>query len=207
MSVRHFAAPPSLAIASLGARRLIAGLALCCLTACTTLSRPLLTERDQVQAFAIDARFALRHTPRGAPPESAGGRLDWQYRDGESRVLIANPLGMGLAELETRPGMARLTTGDKRQYSGTDAETLLYEVTGQALPIQHLPAWLLGRANSDGQLTRDALGRPRHLQEAGWEIDYEYTEENGNALPQRLHLRRPPDLDLRLRIEEWKSAP
>lgn len=193
--------------ASTTACRLLAAVALCGLAACTTLSSPLRVERDQVQAFAINARFALRHTPSGAPPESTGGRLDWQYRDGASLVLIANPLGIGLAELETRPGMARLSTGDKRQYTGTDAEALLYEVTGQALPIRHLPAWLLGRANADGQLTRDRQGRPLRLQEAGWEIDYEYTEENDSALPQRLLLRRPPDLELRLRIEEWKSAP
>ena len=119
---------------------------------------------------------------------------------------VPNPR-IGLARLDSRPGEARLETGDGRRFVADDPEQLLFDVLGQALPVRQLPRWLLGRTSADDQLQRDPQGRPSRLEEAGWRIDYSYDDEAPGSLPSRLHLRQGEHIDLRLRIEEWKSAP
>lgn len=177
------------------------------LTGCAINPVALAPARDQVRHFAIEARFALRVTPSNGPVQSSGGRLAWTHENGRERILIANPIGIGLAEIDSTPGHSRLKTADGKQYESPDADTLLEETTGQRLPVARLPAWLLGRAGPDGRLERDAAGRPLHLDEAGWGIDYLYDDEAPDSLPSRLNLRLGNDIDLRLRIEEWKHQP
>ena len=64
----------------------------------------------------------------------------------------------------------------------------------------------------------DASGRSRgwingvpatltQLREAGWQIDYAYDDDAAAALPARLTLSRDQEIELRLRIEEWKESP
>ena len=177
------------------------------LSACSTLSRPALPERTTWQDFSLTARFALTSRQPGETEQKAGGRLDWRHQNEEDEILIANPIGIGLARLDSRPGEARLETGDGRRFVANDPEQLLLDVLGQPLPVRQLPHWLLGRAGADGQLERDPQGRPNRLEEAGWRIDYSYDDEAAGSLPSRLHLRQGERIDLRLRIEEWKSAP
>ena len=43
--------------------------------------------------------------------------------------------------------------------------------------------------------------------EAGWQIDYAYDDDAAAALPARLTLSRDQEIELRLRIEEWKENP
>ena len=81
------------------------------------------------------------------------------------------------------------------------------EVTGQRLPVRQLPGWLLGRAGTTAHVTSDSAGRPTRLYEAGWQIDYSYPDDTPGALPTLVSLRRDSEIDLRLRIEEWRTAP
>lgn len=114
---------------------------------------------------------------------------------------------LGLAEIERTPTFSRLKTGDGRTIESDDAEDLLEQATGQRLPIARLPGWLLGRPGPGGRLERDADGRPLRLSEAGWQIDYFYDDEAPESPPARLNLRHDNDIELRLRIEEWKDQP
>lgn len=186
-------------IAALTAGLLLAG--------CTTTSTAPLLDREQVDNFTLEARFALRVMLPDQAAQSSGGRLTWEHRRDGERILIANPIGVGIAEISSMPGYARLQTGDGRIRESDDADALMEEVTGQRLPVSRLPAWLLGRAGRDAVLSRDEQGRPSRLSEAGWRIDYNYEAGQANALPSRLTLNRANEIELRLRIEEWKEAP
>lgn len=161
--------------------------------------------RQTVGDFAFDARFALRSVSPAGEAQTAGGRLSWTHRTDREHILLANPLGVGIAEIESAPGRARLRTADGQQYEADDPDQLLEQVTGQPLPVARLPAWLLGRGN--GEATRDAAGRPAHLADGGWRIDYVYADDSGDALPARITLRRGDEIELRLRIEEWRTPP
>jgi outer membrane lipoprotein LolB len=175
------------------------------LAGCASVPRVTLAPRDQVRDFALAARFALRVTLPGSPAESSGGRFDWEHRNGRDRILIANPLGVGLAEIETGSALSSLRTSDGRLHDAADPDTLAEQVTGQRLPIRQLPEWLLGRGTS-AQVENDTDGRPLRLLESGWQVDYAYADSTPDALPERVTLSRGNEIELRLRIEEWKTA-
>ena len=172
-------------------------------------STPLTTtlERDAVQGFDMSGRFSLRVDAGEQPAQSASGRLEWTHRPPVSQLLIANPLGHAVAELNIAPGRSRLQLADGSQRDGEDSEELIATVTGRRLPLTRLPDWLFGRGNETSRRLNDHLGRPLQLREAGWQIDYDYDEERPGAPPARLTVRRSGDLELRLRIEEWKDSP
>lgn len=187
--------------------RFIALLASAWLAGCSSLPPAALPGREQMRDFAMEARFALRVTLPEQPPQSSGGRLTWTHKAGDNRVLVSSPLGYGLAEIETTPALSRLKTADGKTSESTDPDALMEEVTGQRLPVTRLPAWLLGRASGAAQIDKDSQQRPSRLREAGWQIDYVYEDETATALPTRITLSRDREIELRLRIEEWKDNP
>jgi outer membrane lipoprotein LolB len=188
-------------------RHVGAVLACSLLAACAGVPPGPLAPRDRIGDFALDARFALRVSVPNGPPENSGGRLEWEHRNGSDRILISSPLGVGVAEIDVGPGGGRLRTADGQLRESADADALMEEVTGQRLPVRQLPKWLLGRSGAAAMVTSDSAGRPARLSEAGWQIDYVYPDDNPGALPKLVSLRRDDEIDLRLRIEEWRAAP
>lgn len=182
---------------------LVAGL----LAGCASLPPPPLPARQDLRDFALEGRFALRATPPDQPAQSAGGRLAWTHKNQIDTILLANPLGYGVAEIESGPAIARLRLADGKTSESSDPDSLIEEVTGQRLPVARLPAWLLGRSGGRAQIAHDDLGRPLRLVEDGWQIDYAYDNAAPDALPGRLTLSNGDGLELRLRIEQWKNAP
>jgi outer membrane lipoprotein LolB len=164
------------------------------------------TPRDEIRNFTVDGRFALKITRADGQNENSGGRLSWTHENRTDRILLANPLGIGLAEIDSTPGKTRLRTGDGKTFEADDPDQLIAEVTGQPLPISHLPTWLVGRPNGDGQIERDPQGRPLSLLEAGWRIEYFYEDDNPDTPPTRL-TAFGEGMELRLRIETWKTSP
>lgn len=178
------------------------------LAGCAATPRLPLPARQALQDFALEARFALRVSRPGQAVQSSGGRLSWAHKNAGDRILLANPLGIGLAEIEVTPALASLRTADGRRLESADADALMEEISGQRLPVRRLPAWLLGKADGLGEAPQlDAFGRPARLREAGWQIEYAYDDEQAGALPSRLTLIGEGGVELRLRIEEWKEAP
>jgi len=176
------------------------------LAACVSAPRVPPAARDEIGDFALEGRFAL-HVVSPAPASgSSGGRLAWEHKNGDDHILISSPLGIGVAEIEITPSRSSLRTADGKRREAVDADGLMEEVTGRALPVSRLPAWLLGRAARTTPVERDDSGRPRRFFEAGWQIEYAYDEDAADALPARLTLSRENDVELRLRIEEWKDT-
>ena len=188
-------------------RHVGAVLACSLLAACAGVPPGPLAPRDRIGDFALDARFALRVSVPNGPPENSGGRLEWEHRNGSDRILISSPLGFGMAEIDVGPGGGRLRTADGQLRESADADALMEEVTGQRLPVRQLPNWLLGRSGATAMVMSDSAGRPESLSEAGWQIDYAYPDDNPAALPKLVSLRRDDEIELRLRIEEWRAAP
>ena len=182
-------------------------LALGLLAGCATLPPPTLPARDAMRDFVLESRFALRATPPGQAAQSSGGRLTWSHRDRHDRILLANPLGYGVAEIDSAPDGARLRTADGQEHTSPDPDALIEAVTGLRLPVARLPGWLTGRAAGDARLEADPFGRPARLNEAGWQVDYFYDDNRPDALPARLHISRPGEIELKLRIEEWRALP
>ena len=177
------------------------------LAGCASVPPPALPARQQISDFSLEARFALRVTRPEQAPQSAGGRLSWTHQNGGDRVLLASPLGYGLAEIETTPTLSRLRTADGKTSESADPDALIEEVTGQRLPVSQLPSWLLGRSGGDARIENDAHKRPARLVESGWQVDYSYADDLPGALPAGLTLSHGNAIELRLRIEEWRTQP
>jgi len=123
-------------------------------------------------------RFSLVLTEPGVErrQEQVQGRFELRAR-GERRALtVYSPFGQTVAQLEDRPGHARLTTSEGAVFEADSAERLLEQTLGWRLPVHELPAWLENRApeprfaDSDWRVRavrRFDDGRPRIL-EASW---------------------------------------
>lgn len=178
-------------------------LAASCLGACTTLLPPAedgrLPQRDQIQSFALEGRFSLRHEDK-----SYAGRLSWRHAADKDELLLASPFGQGMAEIISDAAGARLTGSDGQSHVAVDAETLTQQVLGYPLPLTHLTDWVRGRGPTGHFDTTDNFGRPLRLRQDLWRIDYEYDSDDPQALPGRLFVQREGGLELRLRIDEWR---
>ena len=177
------------------------------LTGCASLPPPSLPARQDIRHFSLEARFALRATLPGQASQSSGGRMTWTHRAAGEQILLANPLGYGLAEIDSTPERSRLRTADGKESESSDPDALIEDLTGLRLPVARLPGWLTGRAAGDARLEADPFGRPARLNEAGWQVDYFYDDNRPDALPARLHISRPGEIELKLRIEEWRALP
>ncbi len=188
----------------------IGALFLLWLSACAELPHPvseILPQRDTLQSFSLDARFSLRHTD-----QNYAGRLTWQHDEtpagskSKDVLLIASPLGQGIAEIRSDATEVRLKTSDGKLYTAENAEDLTQQVLGYPLPLAHLAEWVRGRSVSGESLTVDALDafkRPLRLRQDGWRIDYEYDNDDPQALPARLFIAQDDVIELRLRINAW----
>lgn len=130
---------------------------------------------------AIDhwqGRFSLVLTEPGVErqQEKVQGRFDLRAHGERRSLVVFSPFGQTLAELEDRPGGARLTTSDGDVLEAGTAEDLLEQALGWRLPVGELPNWLGTRAtepvvaDSDWRVEvtrRFEDGRPRII-DARW---------------------------------------
>lgn len=157
--------------------------------------------RGEAGIFRIEGRFSLRHEQN-----SYSGRLAWEHSPLLDQIFLMNPFGQGVAEITRDSAGARLVTADRVVREAADPEALVHEVLGYPLPLAGLAEWLQARAPAGAVVQRDEQGRLASFTHAGWEIDYDYPEaSSADTLPWRLHARHGDLLDLKLRIDDWKS--
>ena len=201
-------------------------------SACTTVGRqktPAPEVVTTVSAAALAAEQARVAALRSAPDwtfqgrvavskgrDGGSGRIDWK-QDGPAYVVeLSAPVTRQSWKLtgDTHHEAGRLEglAGGPRE--GEDAQQLLLDATGWDIPVNQLPEWVRGLVAGDGggaeQVERDADGRPRRLQQLGWQIQYLdwYPAEAGRpALPRRIEASRG-DAKVRLLVDQWgQSAP
>lgn len=190
-----------------GCRRLLLFVfGLLALSACTAIGPPagarLPIDRDSLQDFALVGRFSVRHEGKAYV-----GGIHWRHVGDRDELVLSSPLGQALAEIVSDTGGASLTAGDGRSQSAANVDSLLQTMLGYPLPLDRLVNWLRGRHANAGTLTTDPQGRPLHLRQEDWRIDYAYDGDDPQALPDRLFIEREGSVQLRLRIDEWQALP
>jgi len=148
--------------------------------------------------FSVDARFSL-----SSGSERYAGRLFWRRNGTLEELQVSSPFGQMLAVLTIQPGGARLETAERRVFAAADAEALMREALGYELPVTRLASWLRGKPDASARVTRDAGARVTLAEDAGWRIEYDYSDAAA-SLPERLLVTRADGFELRLRIEEWQ---
>jgi outer membrane lipoprotein LolB len=208
-----------------GGQRLLACAALAMLLAgCATqrASAPPGGPPDPVRRTALQALASYSlHAQLAASNGSEGfsAQLDWRQQGDAAHAQLRAPLGVGGAELDLAAGGLRYVGSDGRHFEGPAAEEALARSLGFAPPLASLRYWLLAVPDPSGEAIEqaDAQGRPAHLSQSGWQVDYaDYqlsaaavtgTAAGSRAAPQwlpgRVTLQRAP-LRLKLRILRWE---
>ncbi len=141
--------------------------------------------------------------------EGFHGRVLWQ-QDGERYVIdLIGPLGQGRQQIRGDGHQIELQTAARERFMATDADELVAQLLGFALPVKGLRYWVRGLPSDEplAQMTPDAQGQPRQLEQAGWRITY---ENYRNQLPMRLTAERlgnaQTPLKLQLVIDGWQTS-
>ncbi|WP_129140085.1 lipoprotein insertase outer membrane protein LolB [Modicisalibacter coralii] len=136
--------------------------------------------------------------------DATSANLDWTQRGADYRMLISGPFGSGRSVLEGGPDGVVLTTGDGR-YEADTPERLMERQLGWSLPVSALDDWIRGLPAPvvAHRMTRDDLGFPERLRQAGWTIDYRaWTRADGLWLPSRVVMTFA-DLRATLVVNAW----
>jgi len=140
--------------------------------------------------------------------ESATVQIDWRQRGEAFDIQLQAPVTGRSLRLAGRPGWARLDGLEGGPREAADAEQLLLEATGWALPVAQFPAWVRGMrgAGPVAALAFDAVGRPLGWQQAGWRLEYRDWWPGEPPLPRRLFAERDA-LTVRIVVSEWTLGP
>ncbi len=193
MSRRHGIALPALLLAV----ALIVALAGCASlpAPAPATARPAATTGD----YEFTGRISVRH---GDARYIAN--LSWQHDASHDAILLATPMGQGLAELSRDASGAQLIAADGRRLAAADWDGLAAQAFGVELPLASIGRWLVADAPAGAQ--RDAAGRPLAFRQDGWSVAYEgYASEDPGARPRLIEIRRE-DIELRLKIDAWQEA-
>jgi outer membrane lipoprotein LolB len=140
---------------------------------------------DAITAFAFYGRLAVR---QGESRHHM--KIDWRHTAARDDILLATPLGQGVAEIVRDAVGARLTLADKRSFTADDWGMLAEQVFGFRLPLSATSRWLLGTP-ADAE---------------GWRMRViERESEAPDALPTVIELERD-DIHVRLKIDEWSEV-
>lgn len=157
--------------------------------------------------WAFQGRVAVSNGKEGG-----SGRLDWNQQGAGYHVQLSAPVTRQSWVLQGEPGgAARLEGLQGGPREGADARLLLLEATGWDIPVDGLPDWIRGlvpEGGTDAGLQRDGEGRPRRLQQDGWDVQYLDWYPPGAdrpALPRRIEASRG-QAKVRVLVDQWDPA-
>ena len=154
-----------------------------------------------VTAFELDGRLAATN---GVDGFSAG--LRWRQDHDTATLDLSAPLGFGAAHIEQSADDLKVTSSRGVTLQQAAASEELAATLGFEPPLRSLRYWVLGASDPTfaSQETIDDQQRLTHLEQDGWQIDYEqYTAVGGQWLPQRLTVTRQ-SLRLKLVVNSWR---
>ncbi|MDD5175400.1 MAG: lipoprotein insertase outer membrane protein LolB [Sterolibacterium sp.] len=159
--------------------------------------------RATIDVFTLSGRIAAHQGQR-----RYSASMTWRHAPESDEILLATPLGQGIAELTRDAAGTRLITAERREFTAPDWQALSTQMFGFSLPLSLLPRWLVADVPADALgVSYDGVGRMRHMVAADWWVDYlDYESEAADALPTLIELKRE-DIEVRLKIDEWQLIP
>ncbi len=130
--------------------------------------------------------------------------LTWeQSSQNNYRLSLFGPMGGHAIIIEKNHGIVTYQEGQYTQQSRNE-EALIYQKTGQKLPLSHLFYWVRG-LKSPGKATelKDASGHLIQLKQAGYTLHYtNYQVVDGYDLPTKIQIEHANGW-LKLIIKQW----
>ncbi|MER1968803.1 outer membrane lipoprotein LolB [Castellaniella sp. GW247-6E4] len=124
-------------------------------------------------AFERTGRFAVSARPAEGPAQAAQGNFAWRDTGAALRLDLLSPMGGVLARIFVEPGQAVLERANGERERAANADALLAELWGEAVPVAGLRAWIQGRPWAGGAVDavrRDDQGRIIQLVQDGWTV-------------------------------------
>ncbi len=180
------------------------------LSACSTVSQKPTEPQDWLQhqaqlndihSWTIRGKLGIRSTDA-----NHSATVFWRQNGDEYHIQLNGPLGQGKVRLKGNARQLTLERQGQPPQVTDDAETLLIDQLGWALPIDQIPYWIKGMPQphtpSSGQQLHDGLLTDLH--QSGWQLHYShYQASNNTVLPGKLVLERSP-VKLTLIIKQWQ---
>ena len=190
--------------------RLLLGLGLLTLAGCQSLgvapaSPPVLppaAAANTLTTWSADGKVSLRYLG-----QSVSATYRWTRQGNDYDAEAAGALDQGHTHVFSRQGLVTLENAWLGRHQSYDPEQMTLALTGIALPLQNLNAWLTGwPALADTPLLPPADGAVREFSEAGWDVRV-LAEQNvsGYRLPLRMSISNNSDR-LLLSIAHWQPA-
>ncbi|MCF7749582.1 lipoprotein insertase outer membrane protein LolB [Bacillus subtilis subsp. subtilis] len=156
--------------------------------------------------WSFQGRVAINKGRNGG-----NGRIDWQQQSRQYVVELSAPVTRQSWKLtgDSHHEGGRLEGLDGGPREGEDAQQVLLEATGWDIPVNQLPDWVRGLAAEDTgpaeRIERDGEGRPRRVEQRGWQIQYlDWYPAEGDqpVLPRRIEAVNG-DAKVRLVVDRW----
>lgn len=191
----------------------------------TNQSRPTETTVPQGSAISPEAAWAKRQTQVASMSQwRLQGRvglqirdqswpfaIDWQQQGGMYAMQINNPLtGALMAAIDASNSGVTLRAADGKSYQDTDAERLLARQLKLNFPLNNLRYWARAIPSPDSSVSNlqlDAYGRPKHMEQAGWAIDYpSYRGNSFDAMPEKIQLEKAAErVKAKVVAKQWQT--
>ena len=151
--------------------------------------------------WEITGAIAARNNKKGWT-----ATFDWEQRGmDEYQIRLFGPLGGGTVLIDRKKGLTSYRDGQQVSAS-RDANSLLKQKTGIALPVANLYYWARGlpAPGSLKAVKYDSLKHMKSFQQAGYTVEYLSTMTvNGIDLPKQIKLQGKGIL-IKVAIKQWK---
>lgn len=135
-------------------------------------------------------------------------RFFWQqYSPERYRLLLTNPLGSTELDLNVQQNVVQMTDNQGKRYVSDNAEEMICQLTGMAIPLKNLRQWMLGLPGETNDFALDdqyRLSKLTYLQGGqSWAVDYQsYDSSTEPELPNRLELKQG-EQRIKLKMDNW----
>lgn len=156
--------------------------------------------------WSFEGRVAVNQGGKGG-----NGRIEWKQQGRQYAIELSAPITRQVWRLsgDTHYEAGTLEGLEGGPRHGEDAEALLREATGWAIPVNLLPDWVRGLpvwdTSEPAQTFYAEDGRLQRLQQLGWTVEYQQwhpTVGGRPALPRRIEARNG-DARVRLMVDDW----
>ncbi|MDR0807398.1 MAG: lipoprotein insertase outer membrane protein LolB [Enterobacteriaceae bacterium] len=143
-----------------------------------------------------------------ASTQKVYARFFWQQQDPERyRLVLTNPLGNTVMELNVQPNLAQLTDDKGQHYVSDDAEKMIQELTGMMIPLNNMRLWMLGLPADAKNFTLSPEARLQKisLKQGGqdWTVEYRsYDTKIQPPLPSHLEIVHDEER-IKLKMDDW----
>lgn len=135
-------------------------------------------------------------------------RFNWQQTAPDRyRLLLTNPLGSTELQLDSQGSVVQIVDSKGKRYVSNDAEKMIAQLTGMAIPLTNLRQWMMGLPGDATDYSLDDQYRLREVHysrnDQQWTVNYlSYDSQHDPALPASLELHEG-NQRIKLKMDGW----